>query len=223
MSKILLIDDEADILEFLSYNLRKEGYEVFSAIDGISGIEVAKSEKPDLILLDMMMPGMDGVEVCQLLREDKRFTETLIFFLSARSEDYSQLAGFNAGADNYIIKPISLKVLIARIRSVLKRAQNKANISSRFVTETITIDIERRTVFKMGEELLFPKKEFELLAFLMSNQGKVMTRDEIYSRVWGDDIIVNEKTLDVYINKIRNKIGEIHIITYKGVGFRFEP
>jgi len=224
--KILLVDDEKDILEFISYNLKKEGYEVLTARNGRDGIELARKHLPQLILLDVMMPEMDGIETCEEIRKIPGLENTVIAFLTARGEDYSQIAGFEAGGDDYIIKPIKPKVLISRIKALLKRFEHSASgvtepaeliISS----EGLVLDRERFLVLKEGEELTLPKKEFELLSLLVSKPDKVFTREEIFHRVWGDDIVVGDRTIDVHIRKLREKIGEDHIKTIKGVGYKF--
>lgn len=224
--KILLVDDESDILEFLSYNIKKEGFQVETASNGIEGIEVAKTFQPHLIILDVMMPEMDGIETCDKLREMPEFSNVLITFLTARSEDYSQIAGFDAGADDYISKPIKPKVLISRVKAMLKRANrstdNSTNSNSNLmVVGPITIDKERYLVIKDQEELSLPRKEFELLLLLSSRPQRVFTREEIYNGVWGENIIVGDRTIDVHIRKLREKLGDNLIKTVKGVGYKF--
>jgi two-component system, OmpR family, alkaline phosphatase synthesis response regulator PhoP len=221
MNKILLIDDEPDILEFLSYNLKKENYLVFTAENGRSGIEIAKEEKPDLIILDVMMPGMDGMETCAEIRKQPKLKNTLIDFLTARSEDYSQIAGFDVGADDYISKPIKPKVLLSRVKALLRRS---GDISQPDMIEVggLSIDREKYSVKRDNEEIIFPKKEFELLSLLASKPGRVYTREEILDKVWGDDVIVGDRTIDVHIRKLREKLGEDYIRTVKGVGYKFE-
>jgi len=221
--KILLVDDEPDILEFLGYNIEKEGFEVFTAQNGREAIEVAKKHKPHLIILDVMMPEMDGVETCDMLRQDKDLKDVIIAFLTARSEDYSQIAGFEAGADDYITKPVKPKVLVSRIKALLKRYNPAViNQDKTVIQKTgLIIDRERYIVIKEGNELDLPKKEFELLALLVSKPDKVFTRDEIYNTVWGDSIIVGDRTIDVHIRKLREKIGDDHIRTIKGVGYKY--
>ena len=223
--KILLVDDEPDIVEFVSYNLKKEGFVVSTASNGRDAIRLAEEIRPHLILLDVMMPEMDGIETCEQIRSNDRLKDTLVAFLTARGEDYSQIAGFDAGGDDYITKPIRPKVLISRIKALLKRLGTIAE--SNDVEEQITsgtgiiIDKEKYLVYKDGEELVLPKKEFELLALLYSRPQKVFTRDEIFSSVWGDNIIVGDRTIDVHIRKLREKIGEDHIKTIKGVGYKY--
>jgi two-component system alkaline phosphatase synthesis response regulator PhoP len=224
--KILLVDDEKDILEFISYNLRKEGYEVITARNGKDGIELAKNNLPHLILLDVMMPEMDGIETCEEIRKLPGLESTIIAFLTARGEDYSQIAGFEAGGDDYIIKPIKPKVLISRIKALLKRWEYSStstpeNEKLSVSPNGLVLDRERFLVVKEGEELTLPKKEFELLSLLTSKPDKVFTREEIFHKVWGDDIVVGDRTIDVHIRKLREKIGSEHIKTVKGVGYKF--
>jgi len=224
--KILLVDDESDILEFLSYNLKKEGFQVETANNGLEGIEVAKKIKPHLIVLDVMMPEMDGIETCEKIREMPDLSDVLITFLTARSEDYSQIAGFDAGADDYISKPIKPKVLISRVKAMLKRANRSNdnfddNTNSLIQIGTIAIDRERYLVIKGEEELSLPRKEFELLLLLSSRPQRVFTREEIYNGVWGENIIVGDRTIDVHIRKLREKLGDNLIKTVKGVGYKF--
>ena len=219
--KILLVDDENDILEFMEYSLKKEGYNVFTASSGKQALEIAKKEIPQLIILDVKMPGIDGIGTCRELRLMPRLQDTVIAFLTARNEDYSQIAGFESGADDYIAKPIKLRVLISRIRALLKR-----NMSS--VTDAITeiegLKIDRNTysISKGDENITLPRKEFELLAFLATKPGKVFTREEILNRVWGNDVVVGDRTIDVHIRRLREKIGNDLIGTIKGVGYKLE-
>ncbi len=219
--KILVVDDEKDILEFLSYNIKREGAKVYTASNGLAAIEVARKKKPDLILLDVMMPEMDGVETCIQLRESIETKDIIIAFLTARSEDYSQIAGFEAGADDYITKPIKPRVLISRIKALLRR-KNISDVEAPIELKSLSIDRDRYLVIKDEKELNLPKKEFELLALLISVPGKVFTRDHILSSVWGDDVVVGDRTIDVHIRKLREKIGSPHIKTIKGVGYKFE-
>ena len=222
--KILIVDDEPDILEFINYNLKKEGFKVYQASSGREAIETALKQIPDLILLDIMLPEMDGIETCQEIRKMPTLFHTTIAFLTARGEDYSQIAGFEAGGDDYITKPIKPKVLISRIKALLKRSHapvpknvKKSGASS----DDIYMDRERFIVVKKGKELELPKKEFELLNLLISKPGKVFTREEIFQTVWGDNIIVGDRTIDVHIRKLREKIGDNFIQTVKGVGYKF--
>jgi len=222
-NKILLVDDENDILEFLSYVLRKENFEVFTASDGKQGIAKALEEIPDLILLDVMMPHMDGIATCEELRKHDSLQHTIIAFLTARGEDYSQIAGFEAGGDDYITKPIRPKVLVSRINALLKRRSQSIAFAPAQPTSALTIDRERFVVYLEGQEVILPKKEFELLSLLHSKPEKVFLRDEIYTAVWGSDIVVGERTIDVHIRKLREKLGDKHIKTIKGVGYKFVP
>jgi two-component system, OmpR family, alkaline phosphatase synthesis response regulator PhoP len=224
--RILLVDDETDILEFLGYNLVKEGYEVEKASNGHAALAVAATFKPQLVLLDVMMPGMDGIETCEEMRKLPELSQCIIAFLTARGEDYSQIAGFEAGGDDYIAKPIKPKVLISRIKALLKRTErNQVNAANANLenadSKSLVIDRERFVLVKDGMEISLPKKEFELLNLLMSKPNKVFTRDEIFQRVWGNDIIVGDRTIDVHIRKLREKIGEEFIKTIKGVGYKF--
>ncbi len=222
-SKILLVDDEPDILEFLSYNLKKEGYNVFIANNGIEAIAIAKKEKPNLIILDVMMPDMDGIETCHVLRELPDSKDVMIAFLTARNEDYSQIAGFEVGADDYINKPIKPRVLISRIKAMLRRGNTvKESSTNQAEMGGIKIDRERYLVFKDNVEFSLPKKEFELLDLLASKPGKVFTREVILERVWGADVVIGDRTIDVHIRKLREKLGEDFIKTVKGIGYKFE-
>ncbi|MCX6292600.1 MAG: response regulator transcription factor [Bacteroidetes bacterium] len=222
--KILLVDDEPDILEFMEYNLKKEHYEIFKAGNGKEAIAVAKKNHPDLIILDIMMPEMDGIEACRTLRELPEFKETMIVFLTARNEDYSQVAGFEVGADDYITKPIKPKVLISRIQALFRRYHGKdqTDKSKIMIAGDLRIDREQYLVYQAGNKIVLPKKEFELLSLLASKPGKVFTRDEILERVWGNDIIVGDRTIDVHIRKLREKLGEDHLKTVKGIGYKFD-
>lgn len=224
--RILLVDDEKDILEFLSYNLERAGFEVYVTNNGRDAIQMALEVNPHLILLDVMMPEMDGIETCEEIRKSKNHENTLIAFLTARGEDYSQIAGFDAGADDYINKPIKPKVLVSRIHALLKRIKTRegkeGDAEAQIIEiENIIIDKERFLVIKDGNELALPKKEFELLSLLVSKPDKVFTREEIFSRVWGDNVIVGDRTIDVHIRKLREKIGDEYIKTIKGVGYKF--
>lgn len=226
--RLLLVDDEPDILEFLQYNLKKEGYQVFIAENGFNAIKVALEVIPHLILLDVMMPGMDGVETCSELRKFKELSNSIILFLTARAEDYSQIAGFEAGADDYVTKPIKLKILQTRIRSLIKRVHVTLGSSDEFNNSTkeeidtgLIIDRDRYVIITGNEEMLLPRKEFELLHLLYSKPNKVFTRQDIYNAVWGNDIVVGDRTIDVHIRKLREKIGDKYIKTVKGVGYKF--
>jgi two-component system alkaline phosphatase synthesis response regulator PhoP len=222
--RILLVDDEEDILEFLGYNLKKSGFSIVTASNGREALKLADEIEPHLILLDVMMPEMDGIETCEELRKNTKLNKTVIAFLTARAEDYSQIAGFDAGADDYISKPIKPKVLISRIKALLKRFGTSDPESVKNFNTAITglvIDKERYIIIKDNEEFALPKKEFELLALLASKPEKVFTREEIYNSVWGDNIIVGDRTIDVHIRKLREKIGDNHIRTIKGVGYKY--
>lgn len=226
--KILLVDDEEDILEFISYNLQREGYKVYTARNGKEAIKMAEKKRPDLIILDVMMPEMDGIAACEEIRKIPALQNTMITFLTARGEDYSQIAGFEAGADDYITKPIRPKVLVSRVKALLKRASGntaaapeKQEISSTLVVGGIEIDKERYLITVDGNEMVLPRKEFELLFLLVSKPGKVFTRDEIYYSVWGENVVVGDRTIDVHIRKLREKIGAGHIMTLKGIGYKF--
>ncbi len=222
--KILLVDDEQDILNFISYNLKKEGYEVFIALSGKEAIAIAKKEKPDLIIIDVMMPEMDGIETCQEIRAIDELKDTLITFLSARAEDYSQVAGFDAGADDYITKPIKPRLLVSKIKAILRRKSNEntAEINAEVEIGSIRIDREKYLVYKGEETHSLPKKEFELLALLLSKPGKVFTREVILETIWGTDVVVGDRTIDVHIRKLRERLGDENIETIKGVGYKFK-
>lgn len=219
--RILLVDDEADILEFISYNLIREGYQVYTATNGKEAVAKAREVVPHLILLDVMMPEMDGIETCQEIRKQDELKNTLIAFLTARGEDYSQIAGFEVGADDYIAKPIRVKVLVSRIKALLKRFETVPN-EVPAADRPIVIDRERYLVLKEGKEIVLPRKEFELLALLYSKPQKVFSREEIFSNVWGNDVIVGDRTIDVHVRKLREKLGDHHIVTIKGVGYKYE-
>ena len=224
--KVLLVDDELDILEFLSYNLEKEGYIVYTAKNGIEALKVAEKKIPHLIILDVMMPEMDGIVACEELRKIPELNRTVIAFLTARGEDYSQIAGFEAGADDYITKPIRPKVLVSRVKALLKRSGESAVAAVVEDTNTVNvgnlvIDKERYLIRIDDVEMVLPRKEFELLSLLVSKPGKVFTREEIYSSVWGVNVVVGDRTIDVHIRKLREKIGNEHIKTLKGIGYKF--
>jgi len=220
--KILVVDDEEDILEFLGYNLRAEGYDVIVADNGLLAIELAKKHEPSLIILDVQMPNMDGITTCEKIREIPSLSETVVTFLTARSEDYSQIAGFEAGADDYITKPIRPKVLISRVKALLKRRGVTQDKSSVIELGDIIIDKEKHLTTYKGSEVIFAKKEFKLLNLLISKPGKVFTREEILEKVWGTDIVVGDRTIDVHIRKLREKLADHYIKTVKGVGYKFE-
>jgi two-component system, OmpR family, alkaline phosphatase synthesis response regulator PhoP len=220
--KILLVDDEKDILEFLSYNLKKEGYQVFKAKNGMKAIELAKKELPHLIILDMMMPEMDGIETCSELKKEPGLENSIIVFLTARGEDYSQIAGLDAGADDYITKPVKPRVLVSRIKALLRRYKQPEQESSEIRIKDFIIDKEKYLIKNDSGIINLPKKEFELLLLLASRPDKVFTREEIFANVWGNNVIVGDRTIDVHIRKIREKLGLGIITTIKGVGYKFE-
>lgn len=217
--KILLVDDEPDILEFLSYNLIKEGYDVYTAENGAEGLKRAKVEKPDLILLDIMMPEMDGIEACAEIRKVESLKKTLIVFLTARTEEFSQLAGYEAGADDYITKPVKPKVLMSKIKALL-RLKSTEEKQEFIQLEDFTIDRETYKVTFQGEDFLLPRKEFELIALLASNPKRVFKRDEILEKIWGNEVVVGGRTIDVHIRKLREKFGNDRLSTIKGVGYK---
>lgn len=220
-TKILIVDDEKDIIEFLEYNFKKEGYQVYSARNGIEGKEKALKVKPDLIMLDVMMPGMDGVELCKDLREIPDLDNTIIIFLTARAEDYSQIAGFEVGADDYITKPIRPRVLTARVKALLKRKSKQSVADNTIEVNSIVIDKDKRDVKIENQSIHIPKIEFDLLVLLATTPGKIFTREEIYAKIWGNDVYVSDRTLDVHVRKLREKIGKDYIKTIKGVGYGF--
>lgn len=222
--KILVVDDEPDILEILSYNLRKEGFAVQTALNGEEGLKAAQQMEPDLIILDIMMPKMDGVELCRQLRSKTEFDQTLIAFLTAKEEDQSQIAALDFGGDDYITKPIKPKVLMSRVKALLRRNLNTVESGSpnKTIIGDLTIDRESHRVIKAGIEVELAKKEFELLNLLASKPGRVFTRNEIYDKIWGSEVIVGDRTIDVYIRKLREKLGDDFIKTIKGIGYRFE-
>ena len=229
--RILLVDDEVDILEFIRYNLVKEGFEVFTACDGAEALQVAARCRPHLILLDRMMPVMDGVQTCRAIREDPALRETMVVFLSALGDEQQQLSGFDVGADDYLTKPIKMKLLVSRIQALVKRiplpageaAAPEPAVPDEAPAARIEIDEARHTV-RCGERLIpLPRKEFALLKLLCTSPGKLIPRETIYAQIWGSKVIVGDRTIDVHIRKLRQKIGEEHIVTVKGIGYRFEP
>ena len=219
---ILVVDDELDILEFVGYNLRKEGYIVLTANNGLAAIEIAQEKTPDLVILDVMMPDMDGIETCERMRAIPKLTNTIITFLTARSEDYSQIAGLEAGADDYITKPIRPKVLLSRVKALLRRRVFSDDFSNILELGDIIIDKEKHTVLYKNLQVELAKKEFKLLDLLTSKPGKVFTRQEILENVWGLEVVVGDRTIDVHIRKLREKINDQYIKTVKGVGYKFE-
>lgn len=222
--KILLVDDEPDILEIVGYNLKSEGYNIFTAKNGVEALKIAKVEIPHLIILDIMMPEMDGIEACEKIRSTESLENTLITFFTARGEDYSQVAGFNVGADDYITKPIKPKVLISKIKGLLRRV-NEPNKSVKNENQInvggIVIDRDEYIIIKDGKKLSLPRKEFELFSLLASKPEKVFKRDDILNRVWGNEVVVGGRTIDVHIRKLREKIGDNYFKTVKGVGYKF--
>ena len=218
---ILLVDDELDILEIIGYNLSAEGYNVVTAQNGVEAIKKAKKHKPELIILDVMMPEMDGIEACEKLRLIPELSETVITFLTARGEDYSQVAGFEAGADDYITKPIKPKVLTSKVKSLLRRFKTQDDSQQILKLGNITINREEYKILVDTQEMVLPRKEFELLSLLASKPGKVFKREDILDRVWGNDVVVGGRTIDVHIRKLREKIGEQKFKTIKGVGYKF--
>lgn len=221
-AKILVVDDEPDILEFVGYNLRQEGYAVLTANNGLAAIDIAKEKTPDLVILDVMMPDMDGIETCERMRALPELSNTIITFLTARSEDYSQIAGLEAGADDYITKPIRPKVLLSRVKALLRRKVVSDDFSNKLELGDIIIDKEKHTVLYKNLKVELAKKEFKLLELLTSKPGKVFTRQEILENVWGIEVVVGDRTIDVHIRKLREKINDQYIKTVKGVGYKFE-
>jgi len=219
---ILLVDDEADVLEFLGYNLSREGFQVLKAKSGRKALKLAQEHQPQMIILDVMMPGLDGMETCRQLRDMPGLSDTLIVFLTARGEDYSQIAGFEAGADDYLTKPIKPKLFISRIQAILRRIREEAPETNLVITKEFTIDKDKYVVIKNDKEISLPRKEFELLQFLVSRPGKVVNREEIFQSVWGDDVIVGDRTIDVHIRRIREKLNTDSIKTIKSVGYKFD-
>lgn len=220
--KILLVDDEPDILEIVGYNLSNEGYQISTAKNGQEAVSKAKKEQPHLIIMDVMMPEMDGIEACEQIRKIPELSETVITFLTARGEDYSQVAGFDAGADDYITKPIKPKVLVSKVKALLRRFKEEENgLGSIVKVGEIIINRDEYKIIQEGEEIILPRKEFELLSLLASRPGKVFKREEILDKVWGNEVIVGGRTIDVHIRKLREKIGDNHFKTVKGVGYKF--
>lgn len=220
--KILLVDDEPDILEIVSYNLENEGYQIFTATNGLEAIKKSKEIHPHLILLDVMMPQMDGIEACEKIRQIDNLKDVIIAFFTARGEDYSQLAGFDAGADDYITKPVKPKILISKVKSLLRRLKEESS-EAIYITTVGNIVINREEYFiqKKKKKIILPRKEFELIALLASKPGKVFKREVILEKVWGNDVIVGGRTIDVHIRKLREKIGDEYFSTVKGVGYKF--
>ena len=219
--RILLVDDEPDILEIIRFNLEKEGYQIKMASDGLAALREAKFFFPHLIILDVMMPELDGIETCHRLRQDDRFQETIIMFLTARGEDYSYVAAFEAGADDYVTKPVKPKVLVSKVKGLLRRLKKKETISSILEFKNLIINRDTYLVILNGREILLPRKEFELLHLLASKPNKVFKREKIMDEVWGVNIVVGDRTIDVHIRKLREKIGKNYLKTIKGVGYKF--
>jgi two-component system alkaline phosphatase synthesis response regulator PhoP len=221
MHKVLVVDDEEPILELLKYNLEKSGYEVKTAIDGVKAVDIAKKFIPDLVLLDIMMPKIDGVETCRLIRELPELQKTFVVFLTARSEEYSEIAAFDVGADDYIMKPIKPRALMSRISALFRRDSKKVSSASQITMGDLTIDRISYTIKIKDREINLPKKEFELLHFLAQNPNKVFSREDLLQNIWGSDVYVLARTVDVHIRKVREKIGDDYITTVKGVGYKF--
>lgn len=220
--KILLVDDEPDILEIVEYNLKKEDFQVFTAKDGLEAVELAEEIQPHLILMDVMMPKLDGIEACERIRKIPELSKTVITFLTARGEDYSQLAGFEAGADDYITKPVKPKVLVSKVKALLRRFTTaEEDNSSVLKVENLVINRDEYKVTHKKEEIMLPRKEFELLWLLASQPGKVFRREDILDKVWGSEVVVGDRTIDVHIRKLREKIGDDYFKTIKGVGYKF--
>lgn len=221
--KILIVDDEPDILELIEYNLKKEGYHVITASNGQQAVSEARKHLPDLIILDIMMPKMDGIEACRIMRGMPEFKNTFMVFLTARSEEYSEIAGFNVGADDYIAKPIKPRALVSRINAILRRnVQNEEVVENKVEIGDLIIDREAFLVYQNGKKVVLAKKEFELLYLLASKPGKVYTREVILKNIWEDSVVVTNRTIDVHIRKLREKLGENYVSTVKGVGYKFE-
>ena len=220
--RVLLVDDEQDILEIVGYNLSLEGYQVFTAKNGVEAVSKAKKKQPHLVILDVMMPEMDGIEACEIMRNTPGLENTIITFLTARGEDYSQLAGFEAGADDYIQKPIKPKVLVSKVKALLRRSkEQQSDDSDIHKAGNLVINREEYKVINNGKEMVLPRKEFELLALLTSKPDKVFKREVILEKVWGNEVVVGGRTIDVHIRKLREKIGDDHFKTVKGVGYKF--
>ena len=219
MKKILIVDDEKDILEFLSYNLKKEGFSIYTASDGLEGLEKTKKIKPDLIIVDLMMPKMNGIEMCENIRNDKKLSNVIILFLTARSEDYTQIAALDSGADDFIKKPIKPKLLISKVKSIMRRFSLNKNLKN-YIHKDVELDIEKYSVKIKGDNIKLARKEFDLLKLLINQPGKVYTREEILNDVWGNDLHVVDRTIDVHINRLRDKLGQKFIETVKGIGYK---
>ena len=219
--KILLVDDEPDVVEIIRYNLDQEGYKIYTASDGKEAIEKAKKKIPHLIIMDVMMPKMDGIDACEQLRNDIRFNDTIIMFLTARGEDYSYVAAFDAGADDYVTKPIKPKVIVSKVKALLRRLKKEEQTQEKIQIGKLVIDREQYEVTHMDKSFSMPRKEFELLYLLASNPDKVIKRDKIMEIVWGSEVVVGDRTIDVHIRKLREKVGDKYFKTVKGVGYKF--
>lgn len=219
--KILLVDDEPDVLEIVGYNLEREGFRVFTAKNGLEAVEKAKKEQPHLIIMDVMMPEMDGIEACECIRKQPELSKTVIAFLTARGEDYSQLAGFEAGADDYITKPVKPKVLVSKVKALLRRFNTNEESDSILKVNNLIINRDEYKITHEGEEIILPRKEFELLWLLASQPGKVFKREDILDKVWGSEVVVGDRTIDVHIRKLREKTKDSYFKTVKGVGYKF--
>jgi len=219
--KILLVDDEPDIIEIIRFNLIQEGYQILSASDGLEALKVAEKHLPHLIIMDVMMPNMDGIEACEQLRKDPRFVETIIMFLTARGEEYSYVAAFEAGADDYVTKPIKPKVLTSKVKGLLRRFKKNQKSENRLLFDGLVVDREAYKVILNDQEMSLPRKEFELFYLLASKPDKVFGRDEIMDKVWGGNVVVGDRTIDVHIRKLREKIGQHYFKTIKGIGYKF--
>ena len=219
--KILLVDDEPDVIEIIRYNLEKEGYKLYTASNGKEALEKAKKKLPHLIIMDVMMPKMDGIEACEQLRNDIRFNDTIIMFLTARGEDYSYVAAFDAGADDYVTKPIKPKVIVSKVKALLRRLKKEEQTHEKIQIGKLIIDREQYEVTHMDKSFSMPRKEFELLYLLASNPDKVVKRDKIMEIVWGSEVVVGDRTIDVHIRKLREKVGDKYFKTVKGVGYKF--
>ena len=219
--KILLVDDEPDVIEIIRYNLDQEGYKIYTASDGKEAVEKAKKKIPHLIIMDVMMPKMDGIDACEQLRNDIRFNDTIIMFLTARGEDYSYVAAFDAGADDYVTKPIKPKVIVSKVKALLRRLKKEEQTQEKIQIGKLIIDREQYEVTHMDKSFSMPRKEFELLYLLASNPDKVVKRDKIMEIVWGSEVVVGDRTIDVHIRKLREKVGDKYFKTVKGVGYKF--